>query len=296
MILITAVSFLTGYFGWTLGVGFITHFEAKQREIRVRDFLEPLRTPGSNQPTERKVHERWGRLWQGTFERVLAQPIFGNYRGFLEKLIGRADLWKRATPGYIAGLQVTASLVGGFIFGILSESVFIGGAAFALGSVLPVLWIRDEALRRERKLLSELPTALDRFSLCVEAGLTLDQAMAHYLTGARPGPLAVEFARLTGQVRAGSSRRDALTELSDRIGLTDFSLFTTGVIHAERSGTGLSPTLRRLAATLRDKQSQRAEKAVQELPVKMLLPLLLCIMPVTLIVVFAPVLLRLLGE
>jgi tight adherence protein C len=95
------------------------------------------------------------------------------------------------------------------------------------------------------------------------------------------------------QVQAGSSRKDALVSLNQRLDLTDVALFASSVVHAEKAGTGVGTVLRRLGATLRDKQAQRAEKEVQELPVKLLLPLLLCIMPVTLLVLFAPILLRL---
>jgi hypothetical protein len=144
---------------------------------------------------------------------------------------------------------------------------------------LPILTLQDEARRREGRILRELPDALNPSSLCVEAGLTLDQAWAHYLEGREPHPWSEELSLVVRQVQAGSSRKDALAALSQRLDLTDVSLFVSSVTHAERTGTGVGATLRRLGATLRDKQTQRAEKAVQELPVKLLLPLLLCVMP-----------------
>jgi len=286
---------LLGRFVWHVSTGLLLNLEGKRREQRIRSSLEGPGAPsrfGGGEP----LAERWGRLWQGAFDRLLGRAQGSAYAAFLDRWLQRAFPGKGRTPGYVAALQAGGALLGGAVFGLASLSPVLAMMAFLLGLALPVLWVRDEALRRENRLLLELPVALDRLSLCVEAGLTFDQALAHYLGGARPGPLKDEFAALSGQVRAGAHRREALARLSERLRLTDFTLFSTGVIHAERSGTGLSGVLRRLAATLRDKRSQRAEKAVQELPVKLLLPLLFCIMPVTLLMVFAPVLLRLLGE
>jgi tight adherence protein C len=116
--------------------------------------------------------------------------------------------------------------------------------------------------------------------------------MDQYLKTSRPSPIREEIAGILEQTRTGSSRKNALESAGSRIGLTDFSLFVTSLIQAERFGTGVAKTLRQLALTMRDKQSQRAEKAVQEMPVKLLLPLIFCIMPVTFMIIFGPIILQ----
>jgi tight adherence protein C len=98
------------------------------------------------------------------------------------------------------------------------------------------------------------------------------------------------------QTRSGSSRKMALEAVSSRLQLTDFSLFTTSLINAEKFGTGISKILRQLSLTMRDKQTQRAEKAVQELPVKLLFPLIFFIMPVTFLIIFGPIVLQFLKQ
>ena len=94
------------------------------------------------------------------------------------------------------------------------------------------------------------------------------------------------------QTKSGSGRKIAFTSVTEKLNLTDFSLFTTSVIQAERFGTGISKTLQQLSITIRDKQSQRAEKAVQEMPVKLLFPLIFFIMPVTFLIIFGPIALQ----
>jgi tight adherence protein C len=190
------------------------------------------------------------------------------------------------------GYQLLAGLgLGLLLFLFLGEATF-SFLGLALGAALPVIWLRDRALRRERLLLRELPNALEVVSLCCEAGLTVEQGMDQYLKNARPNPLASEFSAMLEQTRSGASRKAALESAATKIQLTDFSLFTTSLIHAERFGTGVAQTLRQLSTTLRDKQTQAAEKAVQELPVKLILPLVFFIMPVTFLIIFGPVLLQ----
>jgi tight adherence protein C len=94
------------------------------------------------------------------------------------------------------------------------------------------------------------------------------------------------------QTRIGSGRKAAFTSVTEKLNLTDFSLFSTSVIQAERFGTGISKMLQQLSLTIRDKQSQRAEKAVQEMPVKLLFPLIFFIMPVTFLIIFGPIILQ----
>jgi tight adherence protein C len=195
-------------------------------------------------------------------------------------------------PVQILGFQILISVFAASFFILLSENLEISIIAFFIGAGLPLIWLQEKALGREKMLLRELPNALEILSLCSEAGLSLEQAMDQYLKNAKAGPLHDEFAGLLEQTRSGSSRKSALESTSSRLDLTDFSLFTTSLIHAERFGTGISMTLRQLSLTMRDKQTQRAEKAVQEMPVKMLIPLILFIMPVTFLIIFGPILLQ----
>ncbi|HJT23409.1 MAG TPA: type II secretion system F family protein, partial [bacterium] len=202
--------------------------------------------------------------------------------------MGREDL----KPIHILGYQILAAMGGALVFGLLAGSFFLAVLTFLAGAALPVLWLRDKALVRERKILRELPNALEVLSLCSEAGLSLEQALDQYLKNARKGPLLDELGGILEQTRSGASRKSALQAVSQRLDLTDFSLFSTSLIQAEKFGTGIAKTLRQLSLTLRDKQTQRAEKAVQEMPVKMLLPLVLFILPVTFLIIFGPIVLQ----
>ncbi len=217
--------------------------------------------------------------------------LLEKYLMYLSRVIqrmGREDL----RPAQILAYQILAALGGTIIFGLLAGSPFLALLAFLLGASFPLFWLRDKGLRREKSILRDLPNALEVLSLCSEAGLSLEQALDQLLKNAKTGPLHDELRGILEQTQTGASRKSALEAVSARLNLTDFSIFAISVIQAEKFGTGIAKTLRQLSLTLRDKQTQRAEKAVQEMPVKMLLPLLLFIMPVTFLVIFGPLVLQ----
>ncbi len=224
-------------------------------------------------------------------EMVLKPEKTTGYFNYLSRQLqrmNRPDL----KPAQILGYQILGSIFAFLFFEFLAGSLELAFLAFLLGAGLPLVWIGDQVTRREKAILRDLPNALEILSLCSEAGLSLEQALDQYLRNAKKGPLKEELGGILEQARSGSNRKDAFESVSARLDLTDFSLFTTSLIQAERFGTGIAKTLRQLSLTIRDKQSQRAEKAVQEMPVKMLFPLILFIMPVTFLIIFGPIVLQ----
>jgi Flp pilus assembly protein TadB len=274
-------------FGWFVhGVvsAALSALERRRQAIRIGQMIHGSRSPLPLQDLLRFVKE-WPRLMgkTGPFERYIA---------YLEDLLRRAS-----HPGLSAsdvlGYQVFFAIGFSIFWEIMSGSLALTIVTFLLGPVLPILWLRDKALLREKRILRELPNALEVLALCSEAGLSVEQGMEQYLLNGAPGPLRDELSRVLEQTRVGSSRKEALLASAQKLGLDDFTFFTTSLVQAERFGTGVAKTLRQLSMTIRDKQAQRAERSVQELPVKLLFPLILFIMPVTFIVIFGPIVLRL---
>jgi pilus assembly protein TadC len=230
-------------------------------------------------------------LFRETVAGFQTAPAFKNYLGYLETQLRRSNLGYLKSMD-ILGYQVLMAVAFCFAFGFLAGSYELAMISVVVGFALPLIWLNDKAQKRERELLRELPNALEVLSLCSEAGLSLEQALDQYLKNAKSGPLKEEFSRIMEQTRSGSGRKAAFTSVTEKLNLTDFSLFSTSVIQAERFGTGISKTLQQLSLTIRDKQSQRAEKAVQEMPVKLLFPLIFFIMPVTFLIIFGPIVLQ----
>lgn len=164
-------------------------------------------------------------------------------------------------------------------------------AAAALGYYLPDVLLNWRIQRRQLALSHAFPDALDLLRLCVQAGLGLDAAIdrvGREMRHARP-ELSEEFA-LTGlALRGGSSRADALRNLSQRVGLKDIDALVSMLIQADRFGTSVSESLAVHAEALRTQRRLRAEEAGAKLPVKLLIPLIFCVFPSLLTVLLGPV-------
>jgi tight adherence protein C len=166
--------------------------------------------------------------------------------------------------------------------------------AALIGWLYPAIWLRDQIELRRRELLKGLPFFLDLITLCVEAGLNLQGAIAQAVQRGPAGPFKDELQRLLRDVRAGKSRAEALRALADRSGEAAVSTVVSSLIQAENLGMNLGPVLRAQAEQRRSERFLRAEKLAMQAPVKMLFPLLFFIMPCAMAVILFPIAMKLL--
>jgi tight adherence protein C len=169
-------------------------------------------------------------------------------------------------------------------------------AGAALGLAWPASWLRGRRDARLRAIEKALPFYLDVLTLSVESGANLTGALRHAVSKGPAGPLQVELERVLRDVRAGRSRADALRAMAERIELPAVGSWVAALVAAERHGAGLGPILRAQADQRRQERFQRAEKLAMKAPVKMLFPLLAFIFPCTFVLLFFPVVVRLLEE
>ncbi len=165
-----------------------------------------------------------------------------------------------------------------------------GGAAF----VLPDVWLRQKRADREREIIRSLPDLLDMLTISVEAGLGFDAALAK-IVRTTDNALAQEFAAMLQEVQAGASRKQALRALAKRVDVMELSTFVAAIVQADMFGVSVAHVLRTQAKEMRLKRKQRAEEDAQRAPVKMVVPLVLCILPATMVVILGPTIVRI-GE
>jgi len=190
---------------------------------------------------------------------------------------------------FISGLMLTAVVIVWGAVGIQQALVVLGFAA--LGWMVPGQWLKGRLGARQKLVIKGLPDALDLVTTCVEAGLGLDGALAR-VAEKSSGPLAGELTRMLREVAMGKMRREALTELADRIGVDELTSFVNAIIQAEQLGVGIAQVLRVQADQMRTRRRQRAEQAAHEAPIKMIFPLVLFIFPAFMLVILGPAVLR----
>jgi tight adherence protein C len=184
----------------------------------------------------------------------------------------------------LVGLGMLGALYGLHNAALLILCPAIGGA---IGFFLPDILLYNSGLKRQAKIQIALPDALDMLTVCVEAGLGFDAALAQVARNTE-GPLAAEFARVLQEMQIGKSRSQALRALADRTTVPEARAFVSALVQAGDLGIPVGRVLREQSKEMRVRRRQRAEGKAQQVPVKITFPLILCIFPAILVVVLGP--------
>jgi len=232
--------------------------------------------------------------------------------GFANKHVEKlnAQLIAAGEPGDLKGLElfgiqllcmVLFPIFWGIVFsqfGFLSflvegpKQVLVYLALLLGGFMFPAMNLRERVNKRQKAIALQMPDTLDLLTISVEAGLDFMSAMRRVVEKHRPGPLKDELDRFFKQTELGRPRREALREISNRVQLQDLTTVVSALIQADRLGVSIGPILSAQSDMLRIRRGQRAEKAAQEAPVKMLAPLMICIMPSVFIMILGPVIIQ----
>jgi len=167
---------------------------------------------------------------------------------------------------------------------------FVYILALGLGFLLPDFWLDRRTKKRQSRIRRGLPDVLDLLVICIEAGLSLDQATARTsveLRKAQP-ELCDELYIVVLEQRAGRPRADAWKHLAERTGVDSVRNLTTMLIQSEQFGTSIAKTLRIHSDTLRTQRVQQVEEAAAKTTVKLLFPLVLFIFPSLFVVTLGP--------
>jgi len=187
--------------------------------------------------------------------------------------------------GLFAGLVI--GLVVGALWSGFVSALALGLAVAVLGWFTPNLVLYQSARNRSDRIRKELPDALDLLTISVEAGLAFDAALSQVARNTI-GPLAEEFFRVLQEMQIGLGRTDAMRALGERTDVEELRSFVTAMVQADAFGIPIANVLRVQASEMRIKRSQRAEEMAQKVPVKILFPLIFCILPSLFIVVLGP--------
>jgi tight adherence protein C len=167
---------------------------------------------------------------------------------------------------------------------------FIMALAGGIGFLAPDFWLGRMISKRQAAIKKGLPDVLDLLVICIEAGLSLDQATARTaqeLQKDQPA-LSDELGIVALEQRAGRARSDAWKHLAERVDVDVVRNLVSMLVQAEQFGTSIGKTLRVHSDTLRTKRVQEIEEKAAKLSVKLLFPLVLFIFPSLFLVVLGP--------
>ena len=232
---------------------------------RIEQALSPLSKAIPLSPAEANKSRAW--LMQAGYREARHETIYFGMRVFCA----------------IAGLLLVV-LSSGF------DSPYLLVGIPALGFLLPRFILKRMIKERQRRIRVGLADALDLTVICVEAGLSLDQAMARVGQDLRYAheDLSDEFYLVNLEMRAGKPRPEALRNLADRTGVDDIRALVGVLIQTDRFGTSVAQALRVHSDSLRTERRQRAEEQAAKTTIKMIPALVVFVLPSMFFVTLGP--------
>ncbi|MGD9704268.1 MAG: type II secretion system F family protein [Acidimicrobiia bacterium] len=211
----------------------------------------------------------------------------------LEQLVFRAGARRRWTVERVLAVKVLLAVMGA-LFGVLrfvsgpsAVGLVFGILLVVIGFLLPDLLLRRRADERQQEIRRSLADTIDQLSITVQAGLGINAAIAR-VAATVTGPLGGELSRAVQDMRAGLPRAEALLGVADRTGVPELRQFVMALTQSEKLGVPIAKTLSVQAGEMRVKRRQHAEEQAMKLPVKILFPMVVCIMPCIFIVILGP--------
>jgi len=255
---------------------------------------------------ERRLRRRaLGEAGPSAFVDLLAKPL-GWVRSLFSQQQNPVMVRRLANAGYrqpahadlfLGARLATPAVFCVFVALVIQESLILFlMIAAVLGFFAPDFWLAQAIKRRKVRIDSSLPDALDLMTICMDAGLSLDQAIVRVgqeLSFTHPD-ISQEFLQINFEQRAGVPRIESWKAFADRLDLESLRQFVAMLVQTERFGTPLAVALGTFAESLRTERRQRAEEMGAKAAIKLVFPMVLFIFPTVFIVTIGPAVIGLL--
>ena len=254
------------------------HFEEELNQPIYKRIIKPLL-----EEISRAVLRITPKEILNSFEKKIV--LAGNPYGFSLKE------WSNIQAGISVILPLITLLLGFVESMDMRKTFFLVLVEMMLGFMLPNLILSKKIQDRKKKILKGLPDVIDFLTVSVEAGLGFDGALVKVIDK-MPGNIADEFNRVLQEMKVGKPKKEALKEMSNRVGISDMTTFVSSIIQAEQLGVSMGNVLRIQSEQMRAKRRQRAQEKAMKAPIKMLLPMVFFIFPTIFTVLIGPVIIK----
>lgn len=221
-----------------------------------------------------------------------------NYRESIRRKLLTAGLSQELNVDEFIGMQILWGLMFPIVLLILNFALQMGFPWWMcvvmglIGFLFPHIYCLQERKRRYVAVVVDLPFFIDLMALSTEAGLDFMGALQRIVDKAEDSVLANEFQLVLKDIKLGSSRREALTSLADRLDIPEITSVVAVVRDAEETGASIAQVLKDQSVQMRLERFVRAEKAGAKASQAMLIPLMFLILPAVFLMVFSPVVLQ----
>lgn len=239
---------------------------------------------------------RWFESWWHYWLYITAPLLNWRHRQRVEHLLARAGhdgsevntlFAKQCLITVIVFFIGLAALYG--VVGIkLVVALLLSGLFSAAMYWYPVSVLHRKIKQQQVQLQRDFPFMLDLLTLSMEAGMGMLSALQLCVAQLPPQALKRHLQTVLEDLRTGLSREQAFKRFAERTNTDETQAFVAALQQSFELGGSLGPLLRQQAQQRRQERFLRAEKKALEAPVKMLLPLVVCIFPCTFLVIGYP--------
>lgn len=210
----------------------------------------------------------------------------------LHEQLAKAGKHNLADITQMSNRKVEYGLIGLFLSVLLgvsgNEWAFITSPLFvAAGFYLPEVLVYNEAIKRTQEIEYALADSVDLLSMCVESGLGLEAAFGK-VSDTQEGPMSEEFAAVLAELRMGKSRNEAFDDMAERNTQPDLLRFIGAMKQVDKLGIPVSAVLQEQSREMRSSRRERAREQAQKVPVKILMPVMLCFLPGIFLIILGP--------
>lgn len=272
-------------------------FSIFRERIILRQRIGEIFSPSKNQNDE--IDRPFGeRIVRPALKRIISYfavliPMDKNTRERLNQQLQQAEIHMDAGEYRTAVMLFTLLCVAGMvlygkILGFLGAMLILPGlSGLYTGIVISRFHLKKKITDRKNNIYHQLPDMMDLLSVCVSAGLGFDQALA-YVVEQMEGHMIQELDTAQREISMGMQRKEALERFAERCDCEEIYIFVGAVNQADELGASMKNVLETQAASVRITHKQTVEEKAQKLSIKMMLPMVLFILPVTFIVILGP--------
>jgi tight adherence protein B len=245
-ILIPAIAAFIAVALGTVSIALI--WEWLQEQVRRQKMVGELRVL-ANESFEH-AGQRTSLIRSAVLDSPWLRPIAARMPAFqdLELMLQQAQMSWSVPTFILVSLGVAVGI--GLTILILTRGYMYAVPAAAMGSVLPLLYVRWKRKRRLAQFEEMLPESIDLVGRALRAGHPLSSG---FKMAADDGaePVAGEFRRVFEEQRFGLPVQDCLLGMADRIDLVDVRILVTAILIQREVGGNLAEILDNLAAVIR---------------------------------------------
>ncbi|MCF7916261.1 MAG: type II secretion system F family protein [Candidatus Omnitrophica bacterium] len=215
-------------------------------------------------------------------------------RNYGQKLNNKISIlrWNIKAEEFFSSKELLAIFLPLFLYLFEVASPLFLGAAALIGFALPDLYLNMQVKKLKEAISRSMPEIVDLLALCVGGGLNFMAAMRWVIEKSKSNPLIEQFKFVLEEISVGKSRIEALKDMSKRLTIPDITSFVRILVQTEKLGTPVEEAFKIISDDSRMRRRHRGERQAMKAPMKMLIPLILCILPIILIIIGGPIMLR----